>query len=934
MKKINTVLCVLLLFSAVGWFFSLHFTVLASGYLDAGDDHVHVAYANETRKIWAEEGRFLGWSRLYGMGAPIFLLRPPGFYSIANVIRAITCVSMEQALKICVILGFCLFPLAVYTGARMMEMSVPSSTAAGLMSVLGISMWGHTVDAYQYLGVHKQLFAIFVFPMAMGALWQALCRQRYGLLLALLFSAMFLTHPYIAYCFAMAAGCLVISLPAHKDWSEVVKGVGYTFLWAVPAILITSIWLVPFVTSPEMQVIDPYLSRRYYFEVTGCTTAETLRQYFLGGILDTTFYAGPFGGTEWVSGSEWGWRNNGAWPRFPLLTLFSFIGLCMAVFRPENLKRRFLALVFLLSFILLAGPDDFFIIDWIPFAKKFQNIHAIFMFEWAAFLLGAMAITDLSGQISRMHRRKWRAAFLGALAAILIFGFGTAFHERSKTIEALATLRNMTTQNGELLLKKNTDPLWLTFNQVVRRIDADPTPGNITGFPQVNEDSVLYNLLPHMVNRAVSITGFETLGGVYYLMLHHIRTDLRNNYPLQQLFNIRFVVNSPYFRERDIKWHSHAHTLYRDKFWELLKIDGDFGKLQPLSHQFVGFLGSEREWQAVMVAWVKQKGKENQALPWLINFTHAGLQPQDMARIKPYLYHILLGKTADVPELLVDIATSELPEGGSIRQPDRFFNHLAPAATAPQSLEEEKITWEILQDNRQGLKCRTQAARETPLMCKQAFYRGWQATLDGETVPIYRISPGLQMVLLPKGSHELEWTYTGPNHWTAAVRLFYAGFLLALLLWFWQYKHRQPAEPAGWIPVKKAVLSSRIWSWFLNGVWGGFFLVICFQTVSETGFKKPVLIHPQNGQVLDREKKRIFWNYVTGIPAGRQVFQVEVATDPDFENIIRTDTVQGVELKLDLDDNDRKTYFYRIRLEVDGKTYPWTSPEKIALWPK
>ena len=65
------------------------------------------------------------------------------------------------------------------------------------------------------------------------------------------------------------------------------------------------------------------------------------------------------------------------------------------------------------------------------------------------------------------------------------------------------------------------------------------------GFPQQHEDSVLYNILPLMVDRLVFICGFEVVGGIYDLLLHKFRGPLRDNYAIQKLFNIRYVVNSP-----------------------------------------------------------------------------------------------------------------------------------------------------------------------------------------------------------------------------------------------------------------------------------------------------------------------------------------------------------------------------------------------------
>src|SRR5439155_20846779 len=83
------VLGLVLLFAVVLWWLFLQAPVLEPGYLDAGDDHVHVAFANELTRIWQGEHRALGWSRLYATGAPIFLLRPPGFYVVVSLCHVV-----------------------------------------------------------------------------------------------------------------------------------------------------------------------------------------------------------------------------------------------------------------------------------------------------------------------------------------------------------------------------------------------------------------------------------------------------------------------------------------------------------------------------------------------------------------------------------------------------------------------------------------------------------------------------------------------------------------------------------------------------------------------------------------------------------------------------------------------------------------------------
>src|SRR5439155_5225067 len=340
--------------------------VLEPGYLDAGDDHVHVAFANELTRIWQGEHRALGWSRLYATGAPIFLLRPPGFYVVVALCHLVTGLTIEQAHKLVVVLGFALYPLTVYAGARLLGLGFWEAILSGLLALLPISAWGHTLTAYQHLGVHKQMLAILLFPMAVGAAWSVLRTGHHGFLFAVLSTGVLLTHPYIAYCLALLIPAMLLALSTLEprwDWRRTLT---QTALWSVPALLMSLVWLLPFYSSPEIQQISPFAGVRAEFDVVVCTVAETLRQFFLGGVLDTTRYAGPFGA------NEWGWSSNSDQLRVPLLTVLTVGGWVAAMARPRRAADAFLGFAFMAGTLLFVGPDDFPLLDRVPFASKFQ----------------------------------------------------------------------------------------------------------------------------------------------------------------------------------------------------------------------------------------------------------------------------------------------------------------------------------------------------------------------------------------------------------------------------------------------------------------------------------------------------------------------------------------------------------------------------------
>jgi len=920
------VAAILLLFAAVCWGFYIHLPTLNDGYLNAGDDHVHVAFANELVRIWRDEGRFLGWNQLYAAGTPIFILRPPGFYAVTAATHFLTGLTVEESLKLVVLFGFSLFPISVFLGGRMLGMGLGASLGAALLSPLAISLWGHTIDAYQYLGVYKQQLAILLFPLAVGSLWRLFKTGEHGLLFAIVFPCMFITHPYIAYCFTLLAPCMLLSLAAlQPDWNWKATFVR-TLLWSIPAVCLVAIWLIPFATSPEAQVFDPYLSRRNYFDVIVSTTAETLRQLFLGGIFDTTRFSGPFGGTEWIADAEWGWLENGQFWRFPVITAFAVIGWLVVLVRCNSPLRAFLGLSFLLSLVIFMGPDDFPLIDHIPFARQFQNIHGIFMLDWAAIMLGGFSIGWLFRKAAAMRRESLRISLLAVMVMGVAGALASGYTERTVAAKRLIDVRNIYTENGRLAMKPGIAREWAEFQSVVDQLEVGEA-GNVTGFPQLHHDSVLYNILPLMVDRQVFICGFEVVGGIYDLLLHKIRGPLRDNYAIQKLFNIRYVVNSPFYRKVPMTWHENTELLFATKYWEMVRIKGEFGDFDLLPTSLAGFYGTEREWQSLMEQWLARVRDGATEIPPIVNFTNASLSVAAVQSIAPLINLVVLGEGAEASAVLNDVEHLQL-ELLSEKPLEKILLALKKAAREVGKMEPEPLDYEVVRaDRREEVFRITVTDKLAPVMFKRMYYRGWRAFIDNTDTPIYRISPGLQMVLVPAGTHEVSWRYTGPNNWRWSVTGFWIALAsIAALVMFGMRRpvagivKRKGVGETGTTGAGRVLRNVPV---MVSLVFVGVFVV---KVVSEAYLRIPVTIRPQQGQVLAEGMEDFFWNNVIGIPKSRQRFRLEVATDPEFRDILFTREVTGYKERFEEGFKPGGTYNYRIRLEVDGKPYNWSRP--------
>ena len=76
---------------------------------------------------------------------------------------------------------------------------------------------------------------------------------------------------------------------------------------------------------------------------------------------------------------------------------------------------------------------------------------------------------------------------------------------------------------------------------------------------------------------------------------------------------------------------------------------------------------------------------------------------------------------------------------------------------------------------------RTQSLSDSFLVTSDIYYPGWEATLDGQSVPIYRTDYVLRGVSLPAGSHEVRFEYHPKPFYAGLIVTF--STLIILILW-------------------------------------------------------------------------------------------------------------------------------------------------------
>ena len=75
----------------------------------------------------------------------------------------------------------------------------------------------------------------------------------------------------------------------------------------------------------------------------------------------------------------------------------------------------------------------------------------------------------------------------------------------------------------------------------------------------------------------------------------------------------------------------------------------------------------------------------------------------------------------------------------------------------------------------------TQSRSDSFLVTSDIYYPGWEATIDGQSAPLYRTDYVLRGISLPAGSHEVRFEYHPQPFYTGMTVTFLS--LLILILW-------------------------------------------------------------------------------------------------------------------------------------------------------
>ena len=125
-----------------------------------------------------------------------------------------------------------------------------------------------------------------------------------------------------------------------------------------------------------------------------------------------------------------------------------------------------------------------------------------------------------------------------------------------------------------------------------------------------------------------------------------------------------------------------------------------------------------------------------------------------------------------------------------------FYLHDVAAASALAKRDGKlNIKWKIEAFTPNKVLVQTQSNEDSYMLYLDNYDPYWRATIDGREVPIYRANFTYKAVLLPAGTHRVEWSY---NPWPMKIAwvVFYAMFLAfgSACFYAWRRKRRYYAE--------------------------------------------------------------------------------------------------------------------------------------------
>ncbi|MEW6534243.1 MAG: hypothetical protein AB1454_01340 [Candidatus Auribacterota bacterium] len=421
-QKLQERIGIVLLLSAVILCLIMAGRAVSSRYLLAGDSFWH--YSNELhllRSLRDGQGFFGCFTK--GFGIPLLNFYQPLLYvAVAGVyLISFTVLSPVFIHGLLIALLFSAYPVSVYYMCRSFRYTALTSGIISFLTLLPVSGWGHTLDAYFYIGLHTQLPGAVLLPVALGALHRVLTRQaaaKSAVILCIAFAGCILAHAVLA---VLCGYCVLVYTAWFVIWRGMSRLVIMSKRLVITGIIVaalTSFWLVPFLQFNSEYKFIPETERSFSPLAVSVTTKDFLNNLLAGNLLDSVDEDSVlFGGGE--EGLRW--SMNSGYYRFSIFTILSLTGFFLCLFKLRRVRDYYFVLLFLASVCLFIGKDDIPWLRMLPFSDQFQPVRAIILLELTCCVFAGVSVTWFMDLIrNRLNEKTVRFKSFVPYAVLLI----------------------------------------------------------------------------------------------------------------------------------------------------------------------------------------------------------------------------------------------------------------------------------------------------------------------------------------------------------------------------------------------------------------------------------------------------------------------------------------------------------------------------------
>jgi hypothetical protein len=718
LRKTDRAKAASILLVAIAVLFNLYITtpVLSHGSNDSGDDAYHMSQSHYMKKLILEENMIFGVVHAYGIGYPWYNTHQWLMYftEVAINLLSFEMISLLDAHKILLILFYSLHPVGVYYALTKFRQKPMMAAFGALLAAMPISGWGHTTTAYFVIGLTSQSMGGFLFPFALGSFHEMLVKKTGYRKVALLYVLTSFAHPYYGYFLVFASALDILAFAVGRKRKEIADLMKYAVVAGVLSFLLALFWLAPLPTTIK------YAPRNLNMQAAPTSfSIQSGIDYFLEGqLLDVS---DNFGNER---DKNLRWPTNTGRGRLPILTWLTLLGLFIGMLKRSRFSI-YLILLFLISFILLVGKDDFGFLEYLPFSEHANPKRTIYLFEFCAIALSAFSLHTILEQLTAIAT-KYRFRIIGLIisTAILAGVLYTPYNERLQTAER----------------EVNTLAHWIpSFDAMRVAINLGGKDGRVYADDEVGVKSA-----------PVILSQPWLMDNPYMRRIYATRFwgDILK-YPQNfGLFNIRYLVTGSQFQIPQNLSHMFKR-IYRDRLYSLYRVEGDFGPA-VISYKTPALLHTTEEgWRVMVEVWLHYyKTHENPThLPYMVQYREQYVNPSDYSMLLTY------DKAAsDVPTRL-----SKTVEGNH-----SWRHQMTKAAIRGDNPDKNDRLIDTVMHTQNTYGAIVEADKTGIIAYKTTYHPYWNVYIDGKKQTTLRTTLEWPAAWIKPGRHFVEFKYEKP----------------------------------------------------------------------------------------------------------------------------------------------------------------------------